>query len=131
MRKIDQIIIHCTATPRGREVTTAEIDRWHKTQGYACIGYHYVIGLDGKIHKGRHESIIGAHCKGHNQRSIGVAYVGGTEKNGEAADTRTEAQKESLRGLVKELVTRYPQATVHCHREFSSKACPGFDIQDL
>lgn len=131
MRKIDQIIIHCSATPEGRNVTVADIDRWHRARGFRGIGYHYVVYLDGTIAAGRDEQLAGAHCRGHNQRSIGVCYVGGCDAGMRPKDTRTPAQRAALRRLVSELQQRYPGATVHGHREFAAKACPSFDIADL
>lgn len=131
MRKIDQIIIHCSATPEGRNVTVADIDRWHRARGFRGIGYHYVVYLDGTIAAGRDEQLAGAHCRGHNQRSIGVCYVGGCDAAMRPKDTRTPAQRTALRRLVSELQQRYPGATVHGHREFAAKACPSFDIADL
>ena len=128
MREIREIIIHCTATPRDREVTVEDIDRWHRQRGFAGIGYHKVIYPDGTVHDGRPIEKIGAHCLGHNANSIGVVYVGGMEKDGSSADTRTEAQKESLKRVIEELQREFPRATVHGHREFSATACPGFDV---
>lgn len=130
MRKIDEIIIHCSDTPEGREVSVSEIDRWHRQRGFACIGYHYVIHLDGSVEKGRPDSQIGAHCKGHNLHSIGICYIGGKDKaNKVAKDTRTERQKVAIRNLIRELFISYPTATVHGHNEFAKKACPCFDVQ--
>lgn len=128
MRKITEIIVHCSATPAGREVSVADIDRWHRELGFRAIGYHYVVLLDGTICPGRQENETGAHCAGHNARSIGVCYIGGTDATtGQPADTRTAAQRESLLRLVGELRRRYPMATVHGHREFAAKVCPCFD----
>ncbi|MDE6371165.1 MAG: N-acetylmuramoyl-L-alanine amidase [Duncaniella sp.] len=127
MRRVTKIIVHCTATPLGREVSVAEVDAWHRAQGFRCIGYHYLVGLDGGVHAGRPEHEVGAHCKGQNAFSVGVAYVGGLDADGEPADTRTSQQREALRQLVIELSKRYPGATVHGHREFAVKACPCFD----
>ena len=99
MRTVDKIIIHCTATPEGRPVTIADVDKWHKERGFVGIGYHYLIGLNGEIWKGRDEWKIGAHTLGENQRSIGIAYVGGMTKDmKKAKDTRTELQKKSMLG---------------------------------
>lgn len=126
MRAIDEIIIHCTATAEGRDVSVEEITRWHKEQGYAAIGYHYVVSLDGKVYPGRGEHRIGAHCLGHNASSIGVVYVGGT-KSGKPKDTRTPAQKKALLSLLRELREKYPKASIHGHNEYSNKACPCFD----
>lgn len=133
MRKIDEIIIHCTDTPAGRKTTVEDIDRWHKERGFKKIGYHYVIYLDGSVHKGREESEIGAHCKEHNARSIGVCYVGGCILDGKKRiykDTRTPEQKQALYNLLAELKSRYPGATVHGHNEFANKACPCFKVPE-
>lgn len=130
MRHISEIILHCTATPRGRQVTVADIDRWHRARGWAGIGYHYVVCLDGSIHPGRPIERIGAHCSGHNSNSIGIVYAGGVETDGTTpADTRTPAQRKAIHTLVKSLLTRFPKATVHGHNEFSAKACPCFDVR--
>lgn len=129
MRKIDSIIVHCTATPRGRHVSNSDIDSWHRARGYNCIGYHYVVHLDGSVQAGRPEHQIGAHCLGHNARSIGIVYVGGTEADGTPSDTRTPAQRRALGELITRLRTRYPGITVHGHRDFADKACPCFDAR--
>jgi len=130
MRTITKIIIHCTATPEGRPVTVKEVDTWHRQRGFQKIGYHFLIGLNGEIGKGREIEEIGAHCEGQNANSIGICYVGGLAKDGKTPkDTRTEAQKTSLLSLIKELKQKYPQATVHGHCEFANKACPCFDAK--
>ncbi len=127
-RRIDEIIVHCTATPAGREVTVAEIERWHRQRGFRGIGYHYVVYLDGTIHLGRPLHEAGAHCRGHNAHSIGVCYVGGLGADGRTPkDTRSEAQRRALQELLRELKRQYPQAAIHGHRDYSSKACPCFD----
>lgn len=132
MRPINQIIIHCSATPEGKDFTTADIDRWHKARGFRCIGYHFVIYRDGSVHVGRPIEQIGAHCSGKNTNSIGVCYIGGVATDGKTPkDTRTPAQKKSLRELVESLKRKYPGATVHCHHEFANKACPSFKLCDL
>ncbi|MDE5786811.1 MAG: N-acetylmuramoyl-L-alanine amidase [Duncaniella sp.] len=128
MRKIDMIIVHCTATPRGRNVTVDDIDRWHRLRGFDGIGYHFVVSLDGTVAEGRPVERVGAHCKGYNSHSIGVAYVGGVERDGVTpADTRTDAQRKSLRELIERLKREYGIDSVHGHRDFAAKACPSFD----
>lgn len=129
MRRIDKIIIHCTATPEGRYVTVADVDRYHKSRGWSGIGYHYLIGLNGEIWQGRDESQIGAHTMGQNTNSIGVCYVGGVDKSMNPKDTRTPAQIDALKKLIADLKKKYPQATVHGHNEFATKACPCFDVK--
>ncbi len=131
MRKIDKIILHCTATPEGREVTVADVTAWHKERGFRAIGYHYLVYLDGTVVRGRREEEIGAHCLGQNAGSIGVCYVGGLDSRGKPKDTRTAAQRVALRNLVEGLQRRYPHATLHGHNEFAAKACPCFKISDL
>lgn len=130
MREINKIIIHCTATKEGVEVTAAEVDRWHKKAGYNKIGYHFLILLNGEVQKGRGIAEIGAHTKGYNTNSIGICYVGGLDSNGKAKDTRTEAQKITLKELITRLKAEYPKATIHGHREFANKACPCFDVKE-
>ena len=130
MRKINEIIVHCSATAEGRDYTVEDIDRWHKSRGWQCIGYHYVIYRDGSVHTGRPVTQIGAHCTGHNANSIGVCYIGGCAADGKTPkDTRTPQQREALRRLVAALQKQYPGATVHGHREFAAKACPSFDVK--
>ena len=130
MRKINEIIVHCSATAEGRDYTVSDIDRWHKSRGWQCIGYHYVIYRDGSVHTGRPVTQIGAHCTGHNANSIGVCYIGGCAADGKTPkDTRTPQQREALRRLVADLQKQYPGATVHGHREFAAKACPSFDVK--
>lgn len=132
MRKINRIIVHCSATAEGKDYTVADIDRWHRERGFNCIGYHYVVYRDGTVHAGRPVEQIGAHCLGYNNHSIGVCYIGGCAADGHTPkDTRTEAQRQSLRALVAQLQKQYPGATVHGHYEFANKACPSFKICDL
>ena len=128
MRKIDTIIVHCSATPEGKDFTVQQIDSWHRQRGFSCIGYHYIIYRDGTIHCGRPESRVGAHCAGHNANSIGVCYIGGCAADGQTPkDTRTEAQRAALVKLLQELKKKYPSATIHGHRDFAARDCPCFD----
>ena len=128
MRKIDKIIVHCSATREGVDYSVETIRGWHKMRGWSDIGYHYLVHLDGSISYGRDISKIGAHVKGHNTGSIGICYVGGVETDGKTPkDTRTPEQKESLLDLIKTLKRLNSNAVVYGHRDFSSKACPSYD----
>ncbi len=133
MRDIDKIIVHCSATKEGNNVTAATIDQWHKDRGWKGIGYHYVVALNGTIEYGRSIYETGAHVRNHNKGSIGICYIGGVEtdrgSNGKwiAKDTRTLEQKESLLLLLKTLKKMHPEATIHGHNEFAAKSCPCFD----
>ena len=130
MRPINKVIIHCSATPEGRDVKTETIKEWHTAKGWADIGYHYVIELDGSIVEGRPIELIGAHCLGQNKFSIGICYVGGMNKSmSKPKDTRTEEQKVSLTELVNELKSKF-DLSVHGHNQFSNKACPSFDVEN-
>ena len=96
MRKILEIIIHCTATFADQRVTVADITRWHKQRGWKTIGYHYIVDQAGNVFEGRPIEQAGAHCLEHNKNSIGIAYCGGLGHDGRPADTRTPEQKEAL-----------------------------------
>lgn len=131
MRAINRIIIHCSATPEGKDYTVDTIRKWHKQKGYVDIGYHYVIYRDGSIMKGRPLDKVGAHTVGYNTGSIGICYIGGLAKDCKTPkDTRTKEQKESLLKLVYSLKEQFPNATIHGHNEFAAKACPSFNVQD-
>ena len=148
---IDAIVIHCSATRAGQDVRAADIDKWHKERGFAMIGYNYVIDLDGTVEVGRPLSRDGAHCntagtsgRSYNRHSIGICYVGGLDKDGKPADTRTPEQKRALRDLVYKLMDEYPGIVeVIGHRDASPdrnkdgkitpnewiKQCPCFDVR--
>lgn len=140
-RTIDKIIVHCTATPEGKDYTVHQIRQWHtlprpKGNGWRDIGYHFVIYRNGDVVPGRPIDQIGAHCSGHNAHSIGVCYVGGCDAvkrlpDGQLApkDTRTPIQKTALRQLLKKLKALYPQAKIYGHRDFANKSCPSFDAK--
>lgn len=150
MKTIDSIVIHCSATRAGQDVRAADIDKWHKERGFACIGYNYVIDLDGMVEIGRPLSMDGAHCntaglsgQSYNKHSIGICYVGGLDENGNPADTRTPEQKKALANLVNKLCDEYPIVEVLGHRDASPdangdgkitpnewvKQCPCFDVK--
>ena len=127
MRNIDQIIIHCSDTPKGIYFDIESIRNWHINEnGWMDVGYHYVILLNGEIQQGRPEKAVGAHCLGNNNRSIGICYIGG----GDSEDTRTDEQKKALICLIKDLKKEYTDAKVYGHNDFSSKSCPNFNAKE-
>lgn len=128
MREINEIIVHCTATESGVDYSAKDIDQMHRARGFKQIGYHFLIRLDGTIENGRDVSLIGAHCKGHNRHSIGVAYVGGL-LCGRPKNTMSAAQMETLIHLLRLLLAMYPTIRkVSGHNQYSNKACPCFDV---
>lgn len=141
MRKISELIWHCTATPEGREHTAAEVDSWHAQRGFKrskpvgnphlkAIGYHKMVHLDGSVSIGRDESEVGAHVAGHNTGTIGYVYVGGmTADMKSAKDTRTPAQKATMLRLTKEAIAKYGLTKVSGHNQYAAKACPSFDVR--
>ena len=132
MRKINKLIVHCTATPEFKDFDVDDVRGWHvKGNGWSDIGYHYLIKLDGTVQQGRPVEKIGAHVGGHNRDSIGIAYVGGMDKNmDEWIDTRTTAQTDSLFNLLMDLKFEYPDAIVYGHNDFTDKkVCPCFDAK--
>lgn len=147
---IDAIVIHCSATRAGQDVRAADIDKWHKERGFTCIGYNFVIDLDGTVEVGRPLNRDGAHCNtaglsgvAYNKHSIGICYVGGLDGDGNPADTRTPEQKQALADLVYCLINEYPIVEVIGHRDASPdknkdgkitpnewlKQCPCFDVR--
>lgn len=128
MRTITLIIVHCSANKADSVLRMADIDRYHRSLGWKGCGYHYVIPTDGTVETGRDEAEVGAHCKNHNSHSMGVCYIGGLSAEGKPEDTRTKAQRITLRKLLEALHRKYPRALIVGHRDLDPrKACPCFD----
>ena len=136
-RAINEIIVHCSATPEGRiyDDPVATFRKWHMKPvskgglGANDVGYHYVVDQHGKRWTGRPVEKVGAHVKGHNTGTIGVCYVGGVDANDikKAKDTRTPAQRKAMLELLTELVEKYDIKKISGHRDYAAKACPSFN----
>lgn len=132
MRQIKRIFVHCTAGPQTQ--TVAEIQRyWKNVNKWKSPGYHYIIKPDGEIVPLQPEDKPSNGVAGYNSTSINVCYIGGVDKQGRAVDNRTDAQKESLIKILKDLKSRYPDAEILGHREIWGqdpskwhKMCPCF-----
>ena len=131
MRRIDLIIIHCTASRPDQHISMELLNQMHQTRGWKCCGYHYYITRDGQLYQGRPEEMVGAHARHYNAHSIGICYEGGLDEKGRPADTRTPAQKAALIALLRSLKIDYPDAEIvgHCELEGVHKACPCFDAR--
>ena len=128
MRKIDLIVIHCSASRADRDFTETDLEVCHRRRGFNGIGYHFYIRKNGDIKTTRPIERIGAHAKGFNRTSIGVCYEGGLDANGKPKDTRTLEQKGALLALLRELKRQFPKALVVGHRDLNPmKGCPCFD----
>jgi N-acetylmuramoyl-L-alanine amidase len=123
------LTIHCAATPDGRHVDAATISAWDKAK-FGQTSYHHVIELDGKRVQTLKDDQKGAHVGGANTGNIGVCYVGGCDKAMNPKDTRTPAQKASMKAIIEEYKARYPGIIVRGHRDWPGvkKACPSFDV---
>ncbi len=99
MRKIEKIVIHCTDSDDSLDIGAKQINEWHLERGFSMIGYHFVIRRNGKIEIGRFLDEVGAHVKGHNQRSVGIVWVGRKHIDNK--------QYETLKQLVRELLNTY------------------------
>ena len=130
MRKIDLIVIHCSATRENKSFPVTSLIACHQDR-FGFTGYHYYITKDGQVYQTRHENLPGAHVKHYNQHSIGICYEGGLDKDGKPKDTRTPEQKATLVALLRSLREDYPEAVILGHRDIPGvrKDCPCFDAE--
>jgi N-acetylmuramoyl-L-alanine amidase len=141
MRDINEIVVHCTATnptwyaDKDAADVVKEIRRWHtQERGWSDIGYHFVVHRNGQIAGGRPITRTGAHTRGRNKGSIGIALVGGRGGAADDAflDNFTEDQARELKDLIAGLQQEFPTInTVSGHNDYASKACPCFDVGEF
>lgn len=124
MRKIAKIVVHHTATPS--TVSADQIRAAHLQRGFTDIGYHFLITESGEWVRGRPMSRIGAHVRGHNLDSIGIAVIGDFRHS-----PVPEAQQQALFRLLSQLRSRYPSARIYTHRELAPTQCPGDQLHAL
>ena len=141
--ELKYLVIHCTATPEGREVSADEIRRWHTApplaggRGWKQVGYTDMVHLDGSVERlvrNNEDMQVDAFeitngAKGYNAVARHVVYVGGVDATGKAKDTRTEAQCNALAAYVRDFHARFPQVRIIGHNEIAPKACPSFNVQ--
>lgn len=123
MRLMHQVVIHHTASPRAR-TTVADVRRWHvEERGWRDIGYHFLVGADGRPQRGRPVDEQGAHVRGHNADTIGVCVIGAF-----STEAPTEAQVVGLAGVLAALCVLYridPREGIVAHRDLAATDCPG------
>ena len=139
MRPITDLIIHCTATradwwkTRTANQKVREVRKWHvEDHDWSDIGYHFLIDRDGTIVEGRPVERSGAHTKGHNKGSIGIALFGGHggSENDLFSDHFTPKQEAALRDLIDKLQSRFGALKVSGHNQYAAKACPCFKVPE-
>jgi N-acetyl-anhydromuramyl-L-alanine amidase AmpD len=131
MRELKEIIVHCSATPLEMDIGAKEIKGWHTSKGWSDIGYHYVIRRDGDIETGRPIEKIGSHVRGRNRKSIGICLIGGVDGSKRPDANFTLNQYQALHSLISLLRNKYGDLELHGHRDYSTKACPSFNVQAL
>lgn len=143
MARLEYLVVHCTATPEGRDVTPADIRRWHTSpvsaggRGWKQVGYTDLIRLDGTVERladNNEDSEVDPWeitngAKGYNSVSRHIVYAGGCDKSMNPKDTRTPAQRRALEAYVRDFHRRFPEVRIIGHNEVAAKACPSFDVQ--
>jgi hypothetical protein len=143
MKQLEFLIIHCTATKEGVEVTSDTIRKWHLSpvseggRGWKQVGYSDMIHLDGSI-----ENLVSYNednnvdpweitngVAGYNGKSRHIVYVGGLDKYLKAKDTRTNKQFDAMKDYVLNFISLHPNCKVAGHNDFDNKACPCFSVK--
>lgn len=144
IKTVKYLVVHCSATPALRDIGVAEIRSMHKQRGFNDVGYHYVIRRDGRLEKGRADTVVGAHVSGFNSASLGICLVGGINEKGWSENNFTASQFAALRQLLTTLKAKHTTAEILGHRDLSPdkngdgkisrnewmKDCPCFDVRD-
>lgn len=122
------IVIHCAATQAKANIGVKEIRQWHKQRGWQDIGYHWVIRRDGRVERGRPENLSGAHEPTRNSDAVAICMAGGIDARGKPQNNFTKEQMASLRGVVRDVLTRYPGCTISGHNHWQpGRGCPSFN----
>lgn len=129
MRTINNIVLHCTATPQTAKVENI-VRYWKEELGWKKPGYHHIIKADGQIVDLLPIEQPSNGVQGFNSDSIHISYIGGVDGKGNAVDNRTDAQKQAQIKLIKLYKQQFPNAQIKGHRDFPgvAKSCPSFDV---
>ena len=131
MRKINLLVLHCSATREDQLYTPEQLENDHRARGFVSAGYNYYVRRSGEVVSMRPVEQIPAHARGYNRNSIGICYEGGLSREGKPADTRTPEQKISIFDLLLMLLMHYPGCRICGHRDLgAAKACPCFNAEE-
>lgn len=144
MAALKYLVIHCTDTPAGRDVTGADIRHWHTApvtkggRGWKQVGYTDLFRLDGSVERladNNEDALVDPWevtngARGYNSVSRHIVYAGGRGSDGKSADTRTAAQLKAMTDYVKDFHHRHPGVKILGHRDLPgvTKSCPCFDV---
>lgn len=142
-KRLKYLVIHCTATPEGREVSAADIKRWHTSappagRGWKQVGYTDLFHLDGTVErlvKNNEDAQVDPWeitngAAGYNSISRHIVYAGGVDADNikKAKDTRTPEQREAMKRYVLDFHRKHPTVKIVGHYQLANKACPSFDV---
>ncbi len=124
-RNIEVLVIHCSDSNVPSHDNVETIRKWHvEENGWADIGYHFVVTKDGEMHDGRSIDKTPAAQKGHNKGSIAVCLTG--------SDNFSPRQFATLRSLIDACKEAHPSIVVLGHKDLDpSKTCPNFNVKDF
>lgn len=133
MRTINKIVIHHTASRDTGKLDASDIRRLHKNEnGWRDVGYHFIVEqvddtFEAVVGRPLHEK--GAHVRGHNSDSVGVALVGNFEER--TPDDR--ALSVLVSRVLRPLTRLFPDAEIVGHRDLGATLCPGknIDLQQI
>jgi hypothetical protein len=102
------------------------IQHFHKRgRGWIDIAYHFLIDGEGRIWRGRPETMVGSHVAGLNPGNVGISLMGDFQKS-----YPTKAQYRSLVLLTQWLVRTYgiDPKNILGHRDQNQTPCPGTHV---
>lgn len=140
-REVTEVVVHWTETPTNKNIGSEELNKIHLESGLKGIGYHYVIRRDGSLQRGRPVNIQGEHTliNNHDERSIGVAFVGGINvpsgtpnlENFVSAQSLTRSQFNTFDHFCRSFYARFPGGQILGHNDLDPiENDPGFNVRE-
>ncbi|XP_029302651.1 peptidoglycan recognition protein 5 [Cottoperca gobio] len=124
-----KVIIHHTDLPRCKDQSECmkrlvSIQRGHMTdRGFDDIGYNFLAGEDGTVYEGRGWGVVGAHTKGNNHDSLGVAFMGNFQNDMPSTEAMSSVKQLLQTGVCDGFVC--PKFALFGHRDLGNTDCPG------